>query len=158
MRTENEIDQQTAYDRLYVGMQFALRREALGLDAETVAEQAGYSITQYTLMEEGKRRISAADYFRVSDVWYDYEDSKYPAFYRKFKKIRRTVKREFFLYEERIQLVIPEAQPLFVRFPLRYIVAIILLIGPLLMIAPNIAYNFGWIVGRLARVIQDTLF
>lgn len=62
MRTENEIDQQTASDRLYVGMQFALRREALGLSAETVAEQAGYSITQYTLMEEGKRSISASDY------------------------------------------------------------------------------------------------
>ncbi|MES2872103.1 MAG: hypothetical protein V4708_00165 [Bacteroidota bacterium] len=35
MRTENEIDQQAASDRLYVGMQFALRRESLVLDAET---------------------------------------------------------------------------------------------------------------------------
>ena len=74
-------------------------------------------------MEEGKRNISVADYFRVSDVWYDYEDSKYSAFYRRIKKIGRKVKREFFLYEERILLDIPEAQTLFVRFPLRYIVA-----------------------------------
>ena len=158
MGTENEIDQQTASDRLYVGMQFALRRQALGLDAETVAEQAGYSITQYTLMEEGKRNISAADYFRVSDVWYDYEDSKYPALYRRIKKIGRRVKREFFLYEERIQLVIPAAEPLFVRFPLRYIVAFILISGPLVMMSSDIAYNFGWTLGRLVRVIQDTLF
>ena len=158
MRTENEIDQQTAYDRLYVGIQFALRREALGLDAETVAEQAGYSITQYTLMEEGKRDITAADYFRVSDVWYDYEDSKYPAFYRRLKKIGRTVKREFFLYEERILQDVPEAQPLFVRFPLRYIVAFILISGPLLMMGSDIMYNVGFAIGRLTRVIQDTLF
>ena len=158
MRTENEIEQQTAFDRLYVGMQFTLRREALGLDAETVAEQAGYSITQYTLMEEGKRFISAADYFRVSDVWYDYEDSKYPAFYRRLKKIGRKVKREFFLYEERIQLVIPEAKPLFVRFPLRYIVAFLLILGPLLIMGSEIPYNLGRTIGQLARVIQDTLF
>ncbi|MGB4398508.1 MAG: helix-turn-helix transcriptional regulator, partial [Daejeonella sp.] len=154
MRTENEIDQQTASDRLYVGMQFALRRESLGLSAETVAEQAGYSITQYTLMEEGKRSISASDYFRVSDVWYDYEDSEYPAFYRKLKKIGRKVKREFFLYEEQIQLVFPAAIPLFVRFPLRYIVAVILVSGPLLMMASDIVYYVGYALGWLVRVLQ----
>ncbi len=156
MRTENEIDQQ-AFDRLYVGMQFAIRREELGLDAEIVADQAGYSITQYTLMEQGKRDISVADYFRVSDVWYSYEDMKYPAFYRKLRKIGRTVKREFFLYEEHIQQVIPAAKPLFIRFPLRYIVAFMLIMGPLLMLTPDLTYNFGYALGRLARMIEDML-
>jgi transcriptional regulator with XRE-family HTH domain len=153
MRTEDEIGQQAASDRLYVGMQFALRRQELGLDAETVAEQAGYSITQYTLMEQGKRNISIADYFRVADVWYDYEDSVYPKFYRRLRKIGRRVKREFLLYEERIIQVIPEAQALFVRFPLRFIVAFLLLIGPLVMIAPVIPYYFG----RSLRWLNDML-
>jgi transcriptional regulator with XRE-family HTH domain len=137
MSPENEIGQQTASDRLYVGMQFALRRQELGLDAETVAEQAGFSITQYTLMEEGKRNISIADFFRVSEVWYDYEDSEYPPYYRKLKKIWRLVKREFLLYEEQIILIIPEAQALFVRFPLRFIVAFLLLIGPFANDSPS---------------------
>lgn len=58
METEDQTELQ-AYDRIWVGMQFTYRREALGLDAQTVAEQAGYSLTQYTLMEEGKRQIKA---------------------------------------------------------------------------------------------------
>ncbi|MES2872104.1 MAG: hypothetical protein V4708_00170 [Bacteroidota bacterium] len=109
-------------------------------------------------MEEGKRSIIAGDYFRVSYVRYAHEDSEYPAFYRNLKKIGRTVKRGFFLYEERIQLVIRAAAPLFVRFPLWYIVGLLLISGPLVMMGSDIMYYFGWTIGRLARVIHDTLF
>lgn len=95
MSTEDQIDWREAYDRVYLGMQFTERREELGLDAETVAEEAGYSIFQYTLMEEGKRQISVDDYFRIADVWYSYEDAGYPAFERKLRQAWRLLRGNF---------------------------------------------------------------
>ncbi len=159
MRTENQMDWQEAYDCIYMGMQFTKRREALGLDAETVAEQAGYSITQYKLMEEGKRLISVTDYFRVADVWYAYEDADYPAFERKRRKIWRSIKREFYVYELQIEHVIPPAKPVFDRIPLRLIVAVILISGPLLILLGDldIIYHLGYALGWFYRMVGSVV-
>ncbi|MEJ7694020.1 helix-turn-helix transcriptional regulator [Daejeonella sp.] len=157
MGTENQIDWKEAYDRAFVGMQFTIRREELGLDAETVAEKAGYSITQYTLMEEGKRQITVADYFRVADVWYAYEDADYSAFERKRRKIWRSVKRQFFLYELQIALVIPGAEDFFALLPLRIIVSVILFAGPVVMLLDNFPYQLGLALGWLFREVSNMI-
>ncbi|SKB76550.1 helix-turn-helix domain-containing protein [Daejeonella lutea] len=165
MRTEDQTDLQEAYDRIYVGMQFKTRREDLGLDADTIAEEAGYSLVQYNQMEEGKREISVDDYFRIADVWYAYEDAEYSAFERKLRKAWRSVKRQFFLWELQIELVLPGAKSIFDGIPLRFIVALMFMAGPMLMLVQNqslygddhlftyIAYGLG----KLYRMISDVL-
>lgn len=164
MGTEDQIDRREAYDRIYLGMQFTKRREELGLDAETVAEEAGYSFFQYTLMEEGKRQISVDDYFRIADVWYSYEDAEYPAFHRTLRQAWRSVKRQFLLWELQIEMIFPDAKAVFEEIPLRVIVALFLIFPLLILLGTqrlfgdeNVFYYLGYALGSLYRVIADVI-
>ena len=140
------LDDQPESDRIYVGFQFAARREQLGLDAETVAERAGYSLTQYKLMEEGKRNISMDDYFRVSDVWYDLEDAKYSPIDRKLRQRWRTIRRWFGLWERLIEVHYPATTPIFNVTPLHVIVGWILFSAFVYFFVSlqTVGFIFGW--------------
>lgn len=165
MRTEDQLDWREAYDRIYMGIQFRYRREQLGLEAEIVAEEAGYSLTQYTLMEEGKRQITVGDYFRIADVWYSYEDAEYPAFERKLRQAWRTLKRQFLLWELQIEMVFPDAKSVFDTIPLRVIVFFFLVSGPFLMLFGTrmssgdggLFYYLGYALGSFYRIVADVI-
>ena len=57
-------------------------RERLGLDQEWVADQAGYSITQYLRIEKGERYIDHEDLVRIGMVLCDYQESLLPPYRR----------------------------------------------------------------------------
>lgn len=93
----NDLD----HDQLFPNQRNALRgitkaRKRLGLDQEWVAEQAGYSTTQYIRIENGERKIWYNDIWRIGRVLADYQESLQPAYKRWFKELIAPFRRAFF--------------------------------------------------------------
>ncbi|WP_411273187.1 helix-turn-helix domain-containing protein [Daejeonella sp.] len=62
-------------------------REQLGLSAEFMAEQAGYSLTQYLKMEAGTRIVELEDFLRFGEVFYYHQKSSKPQYHRQLNKL-----------------------------------------------------------------------
>ena len=62
-------------------------RKQLGLTREWVARNAGYSITQYTRLEEGSRFLEFEDFMRIGVVFYTYQESLSPAYIQAWNRL-----------------------------------------------------------------------
>ncbi len=62
-------------------------RKTLGLSREWVARNAGYSITQYTRLEDGSRFLEFEDFMRIGVVFYTYQESMSPAYVQAWNRI-----------------------------------------------------------------------
>ncbi|MEJ7694702.1 helix-turn-helix transcriptional regulator [Daejeonella sp.] len=62
-------------------------RKQLGLTREWIASNAGYSITQYTRLEEGIRFLEFEDFMRIGVVFYKYQESLSPAYIQAWNRL-----------------------------------------------------------------------
>ena len=67
-------------------------RKQLGLSREWVASNAGYSITQYTRLENGSRFLEFEDFMRIGVVFYLYQESLSPAYIQAWNRMVLFVK------------------------------------------------------------------
>ncbi len=68
-------------------------RKQLGLTREWVARNAGYSITQYTRLENGSRFLEFEDFMRIGVVFYTYQESLSPAYIQAWNRFVLFIKR-----------------------------------------------------------------
>ena len=67
-------------------------RKQLGLTREWVARNAGYSITQYTRLENGSRFLEFEDFMRIGVVFYTYQEFLSTAYVQAWNRVVLFVK------------------------------------------------------------------
>ena len=83
---ELEFDQYRADQEEIVGA-IIKTRERLGLGQEWVAENSGYSVTQYIRIENGEREVTYEDLLRIGTVMSRYQDLVDPAYKMLIRKL-----------------------------------------------------------------------
>jgi len=139
-------------------------RERNGLDQEWVAENAGYSLSQYLKFESGERKLDVEDVYRISTVIADYADSLEPPLNILIKKINTQINGHFYRLEAFLLDYFPATEALFNQMSLRkfaekvfFWLMVILTIFMFRILAYNLGYFVGWGT-REIRLFLEALF
>ncbi len=135
---------------------FINAREHRGLSQEWVAEEAGYSITQYVRIENGDREITTEDLWKIAMANNRYDHALKSPFQRKLTQIKREIHSTINQIPHTVIVYTTDENPLVLHIRARAIAMwtaiyiVMLLVG----ITP---YKIGFVLGTLSRLVQNAI-
>ncbi|MGV3686468.1 MAG: helix-turn-helix domain-containing protein [Daejeonella sp.] len=148
-------DEEQRKDSLLVRAEFIAIRLKHEFTMEQMAEITGYSVTQYSRIENGEREITFDDISKIHRAIIKYDDSFKTPLQRTLAKFNRRVNRVFILLELLIAKVLPFTERIFHVISFRAILVWSILIY--LFSSINIFYSLGAVLGRAARIIENII-